>query len=369
MQTASEAGILEHEPGDLTCIVEGGIRLSALRRSARRARAAALARPAGRPDARGMPARRSVRPARASLRHDARPRDRRDGRASRRDARELGRQGREERRGLRPREALLRLARASRVGRAARAAPAPAAGCRAHGRARSRLAGAAPLAARRRARSTSPTDACTCSSRAPRRAVDAQLRALGGEEAEPWEELRALQARLPGRVRWDGQAAQLVRPGPGSPTSKRCASRSGARSPNASWSRCAARADRRLRPLRLLPADLPDVFALERGDGLAARADLPDAGARRRIDRADRHGRRALRPLPRLHGLRDLVPVRRAVRPADRADARLRRGSPPPHAARASRARRRSSRSFRTGGGCAPRSSSASCRLPGRSRR
>jgi hypothetical protein len=45
-------------------------------------------------------------------------------------------------------------------------------------------------------------------------AVDTQMRALGGEEAEPWEELRALQARLPGRVRWDGQAAQLVRPGP-----------------------------------------------------------------------------------------------------------------------------------------------------------
>ena len=31
MQTASSDGILEHEPGDLTCIVEGGIRLSALR--------------------------------------------------------------------------------------------------------------------------------------------------------------------------------------------------------------------------------------------------------------------------------------------------------------------------------------------------
>jgi glycolate oxidase FAD binding subunit len=46
------------------------------------------------------------------------------------------------------------------------------------------------------------------------RAVDAQLQALGGEEAEPWEDLRALQARLPGRVRWDGQDAPLVRPGP-----------------------------------------------------------------------------------------------------------------------------------------------------------
>ena len=46
------------------------------------------------------------------------------------------------------------------------------------------------------------------------RAVDAQLQSLGGEEAEPWEELRALQAGLPGRVRWDGQEAPLVRPGP-----------------------------------------------------------------------------------------------------------------------------------------------------------
>ncbi|HEX4930838.1 MAG TPA: FAD-binding oxidoreductase [Gaiellaceae bacterium] len=50
------------------------------------------------------------------------------------------------------------------------------------------------------------------------RAVDAQLQALcgqgwGGEEADPWEELRALQASLPGRVRWDGQEAPLVRPG------------------------------------------------------------------------------------------------------------------------------------------------------------
>src|SRR5439155_27035107 len=46
------------------------------------------------------------------------------------------------------------------------------------------------------------------------RAVEAQLRAIGGDEAEPWGELRALQARLPGRVRWDAQAAGLVRPGP-----------------------------------------------------------------------------------------------------------------------------------------------------------
>jgi glycolate oxidase FAD binding subunit len=44
-------------------------------------------------------------------------------------------------------------------------------------------------------------------------AVDAQVEALGGRESDPWEELRALQATLPGRARWDGQPAPLVRPG------------------------------------------------------------------------------------------------------------------------------------------------------------
>jgi glycolate dehydrogenase FAD-binding subunit len=46
------------------------------------------------------------------------------------------------------------------------------------------------------------------------RAVDTQVRALGGEESDPWGDLRALQASLPGRVRWDGGAAPLIRPGP-----------------------------------------------------------------------------------------------------------------------------------------------------------
>ncbi|HEX7524710.1 MAG TPA: FAD-binding oxidoreductase [Gaiellaceae bacterium] len=46
------------------------------------------------------------------------------------------------------------------------------------------------------------------------RAVDVQMCALEGEEADPWAELRALQASLPGRVRWDGRPAPLVRPGP-----------------------------------------------------------------------------------------------------------------------------------------------------------
>ena len=52
------------------------------------------------------------------------------------------------------------------------------------------------------------------------RAVDAQAAAFAGEEAaaeETWEELRALQATLPGRRRWLGTPADeapLVRPGP-----------------------------------------------------------------------------------------------------------------------------------------------------------
>lgn len=47
------------------------------------------------------------------------------------------------------------------------------------------------------------------------RAVDAQASELGGEEADRWEEVRALQATLPGRHRWDGALeAPLIRPGP-----------------------------------------------------------------------------------------------------------------------------------------------------------
>jgi glycolate oxidase FAD binding subunit len=46
------------------------------------------------------------------------------------------------------------------------------------------------------------------------RAVEAQVHALGGDEADPWDEIRALQSQLPGRRRWDGGVAPLVRPGP-----------------------------------------------------------------------------------------------------------------------------------------------------------
>jgi len=47
-----------------------------------------------------------------------------------------------------------------------------------------------------------------------RRSVDAQLASLGGEEADRWAEIRARQQTLPGRRRWDGEPAPLVRPGP-----------------------------------------------------------------------------------------------------------------------------------------------------------
>jgi glycolate oxidase FAD binding subunit len=45
-------------------------------------------------------------------------------------------------------------------------------------------------------------------------AVHAQATELGGEDVEPWAEVRALQADLHRRVRWDGGPAPLVRPGP-----------------------------------------------------------------------------------------------------------------------------------------------------------
>ena len=45
-------------------------------------------------------------------------------------------------------------------------------------------------------------------------AVDAQARALGGERADPWPELRSLQERFPRAVLWRGEEGPLVRPGP-----------------------------------------------------------------------------------------------------------------------------------------------------------
>src|SRR6185436_4877245 len=80
------------------------------------------------------------------------------------------------------------------------------------------------------------------------------------------------------------------------------------------------RAGGRLRPLRVLPAHLPDLCALGRGDGLASRPHLPDeTGPRGRAD--DARDGAAHRQVPRLHGLRDRLPVRGAVRQADRGYA------------------------------------------------
>ena len=45
-------------------------------------------------------------------------------------------------------------------------------------------------------------------------AVAEQTVAFGGGRVEPWDEVRDLQASLPGRARWDGGSAPLVRPGP-----------------------------------------------------------------------------------------------------------------------------------------------------------
>jgi glycolate dehydrogenase FAD-binding subunit len=46
------------------------------------------------------------------------------------------------------------------------------------------------------------------------RAVAAQAGALGGVESDPWDDLRTQQARLHGRRRWDGGDVPLLRPGP-----------------------------------------------------------------------------------------------------------------------------------------------------------
>ena len=79
--------------------------------------------------------------------------------------------------------------------------------------------------------------------------------------------------------------------------------------------------DQGLRALRVLPADVPELRGVRGGDGLAARADRADADRPRGGQRGLAGDDHAPRPLPRLHGVRDRVPVGRAVRPADRARA------------------------------------------------
>jgi glycolate oxidase FAD binding subunit len=213
LQTASSDGILEHEPGDLTCIVEGGIRLSALRESLAPHGQRLSLDPPGDPTV-----------AECLLEDLSGPLAHRFG-----TMRDLV---------IGVTVVLPDGMRASSGGKVVK----NVAGydlaklfCGSHGRLGSvdRLAlrlHPLPAAAR-----TTVVDADWATlHRSPLvpsavdiadgrmhvlfegspRAVDAQLGALGGEESEPWDELRARQAQLPGRVRWDGEAAALVRPGP-----------------------------------------------------------------------------------------------------------------------------------------------------------
>ena len=123
-----------------------------------------------------------------------------------------------------------------------------------------------------------------------------------------------------------------------------------------------------LRPLRVLPADLPDVRALERGDGLAARADPADGEDGRRDAAAQPDGRGALRPLSRLHGVRLELSLGRPVRPPDRGDAPRRRDASTGVRATSDCSAGSSSRRCRIRAGCAGRCAShrsaARCRRP-----
>ena len=92
---------------------------------------------------------------------------------------------------------------------------------------------------------------------------------------------------------------------------------------------------RRLRALRLLPAAVPDLQAVEPRDGLAPRADSPHEGGPGGKSEDHAGVRAALRHLPRLHGLPHRVSLRRAVRQAggsraaaDRAGRRASAGRP-----------------------------------------
>ena len=100
------------------------------------------------------------------------------------------------------------------------------------------------------------------------------------------------------------------------PDSRRCARR--VRRERAARSR----GHPRLRALRHLPAPVPDVPGPGAGDGLPARARLPDARRHGRPHRADRQLHPPHGPLPRLSRVRDGVPGGRSVRPAPRGDAR-----------------------------------------------
>ena len=199
---------------------------------------------------------------------------------------------------------------------------------------------------------TAPPGASTCPRSGPAPASAALLRAVAAvarpRPAPRPRAARALAAPSPTGVSRMTQTAPATRPAR-RPTSPPSAARRPrperadrpAAAPDVLGARhlrrpppAGAGAARRLRALRLLPADLPHLRALGRGDGLPARAHLPhgDGGEGRDPARGRLH--HAHRPLPGLHGVRDRVPVGRAVRPAARGHPAADRAQRAAHAGR-----------------------------------
>ena len=216
MPSDSEPGIVEHEPGDLTCIVDGGLRLSALQSRLAPHRQRFSLDPPGDPtlaecllDDLSGPLRHRFGTMRdlvigvsVVLPDGARAHS--GGKVVKNVAGyDLG-------------EALLRLGRPARHGRAARAAAAPPAG-RVGDDSHRRRTGSASCTGRSLV--PSAVDIVGESMYVLFEGAPRSRRRTGGcprrrGTSEPWAELRALQAALPGRRRWDGGPAPLVRPGP-----------------------------------------------------------------------------------------------------------------------------------------------------------
>ena len=213
MQTASDYGILEHEPGDLTCIVEGGVRLSALRDALAEHRQRLSLDPPGDPTVGDC----LLEDLSGPLAHRfGTKRDLVIGvTVVLPDGMRASSGGKVVKNVAGYDLAKLYCGSRGRFGSVERLAlrlhPLPAA-------ARTTVVEADWPSLHHSQLTASAVDIAggrmhVLFEGSPR-AVDAQLRELGGEETDPWDELRVLQARLPGRVRWEGEPAALVRPGP-----------------------------------------------------------------------------------------------------------------------------------------------------------